>query len=323
MKKLLFLIYASLILNNSSGQTNFINVCQDCFNIWHGFDFNSQWDSSFFYFYFDTTQSNNIWQVGTPGKTIFNSGYFNPKALVTDTVNPYPVNNISSFQFSVINCSWDNVGNNCGGNYWGPYFSIFHRIESDSGLDGGTIEVSHDNGVTWLNLIQDTINSPYITSGNIYTINDTVASLGKPGFSGSAGWNNIQFNYQPSMIASTFDTITLRFVFASDSIQTNKDGWMIGLVTLEGAFEGIQEIQNNNLISISPNPVSDELKVHLIKPDPTSRIQIVNYTGQVFYDKSDFKTQTINTHYLSNGIYLLKYFDSKYSTAKKIIVHHN
>src|SRR5690348_2572222 len=45
----------------------------------------------------DTSQANNLWQVGKPSKIVFNSAYSIPSAIVTDTINPYPPNNISSF----------------------------------------------------------------------------------------------------------------------------------------------------------------------------------------------------------------------------------
>ena len=153
-------------------------------------------------------------------------------------------------------------------------------------------------------------------------MNDTVASLAKPGFSGSAGWDDIQINYQPSMTASTFDTITFRFTFASDSIQTNKDGWMIGLVGLQGVFEGIEEIQNDNLLSISPNPTSDEIRIHRTKVSNNQRIQILNCTGQVLYDNSNFNGETIDIRHLPNGIFLLKYSDTKNFCIKKLVVQH-
>jgi hypothetical protein len=45
MKKLIFVILAIVATINSEGQTNFVNVCQDCSYNWQNFDFN----------YYDTT----------------------------------------------------------------------------------------------------------------------------------------------------------------------------------------------------------------------------------------------------------------------------
>ena len=48
--------------------------------------------------YIDTVNyHHNIWQIGTPTKTIFNSVYSMPRAIVTDTLNPYLANDTSVF----------------------------------------------------------------------------------------------------------------------------------------------------------------------------------------------------------------------------------
>jgi hypothetical protein len=320
MQKLIFVFLAIVATINSKGQTNFVNVCQDCtYDTWENFDFNSYDDSSAYYFYFDTTQTNNIWQVGAPDKTIFNYGYYYPRALVTDTVNAYPINNISSFQFSILNCSYQEVGENCSGNFWGPIISFVHKVETDNGFDGGTIEVSHNNGISWVNLLQDYMNLIQI-GGDIYTLNDTVASLGKPGFSGSSEWEEINIYYQISPL--TMDTITFRFTFASDAIETNQDGWMIGFISVGGIFESIDEIQNNSLITIDPNPASDKLLLHRTKTSPNQTVQIMNNPGQVVYNNTDFFPETIDLKHFTNGIYVLKYSDGKNFAIKRFIVQH-
>jgi hypothetical protein len=118
-----------------------------------------------------------------------------------------------------------------------------------------------------------------------------------------------------------FDTITLRFTFASDSNQTNKDGWMIGMIQTDGLFEGIEEFSSSNLISVSPNPVSGELHIRRTKASDKQIVQILNYTGQVLYSNTNF-VETIDTRQLDNGVYLLKYSNSKNISVKKFVVSH-
>jgi hypothetical protein len=316
MKKLLLLILATVATIDLKGQANYINVCVDCGNLHHSFDFNSPADSTNYFFLIDTSQSSNLWQLGTPSKNVFNSGYGGPKAFVTDTLNPYPINNSSSFQFSMVNCSWMTQGP-CGG-YEGLGITIITKINSDSTKDGGTIEVSH-NGTPWVNLINDPLAS---TTGDIYSANDTIQSSSKPGYSGIANnWKQISVNFSPEMVNPS-DTISLRFSFSSDSIQTNKDGWMIGLIQMGGFFEGIEEIQNDNLISISPNPSSDELRIHATKVSSNQKVQILNCAGQILYDNSNFTGETIDVSQFTDGIYLLKYSDKKNLSIKKLVVEH-
>ena len=45
--------------------------------------------------------ANNIWQIGVPQKTFFNSSYSLPNAIVTDTLNNYPINNYSYFDLYI------------------------------------------------------------------------------------------------------------------------------------------------------------------------------------------------------------------------------
>ncbi|MBA3683111.1 MAG: hypothetical protein H0W73_18400 [Bacteroidetes bacterium] len=49
------------------------------------------------------TSSTNIWQIGAPQKTMFNSASTLPKVIITDTINTYPINNVSTFTFAIKN----------------------------------------------------------------------------------------------------------------------------------------------------------------------------------------------------------------------------
>jgi hypothetical protein len=48
------------------------------------------------------TSSANIWQIGRPQKSLFDSAATFPNALVTDTLNYYPDSNVSRFTFKVV-----------------------------------------------------------------------------------------------------------------------------------------------------------------------------------------------------------------------------
>lgn len=313
MKNILTILIAIIVIQIQA-QTNYIDVCSSCYhNI--NFDFNSTDDSSNYYIEFDTAQSNNIWQIGQINKSEFNTGYNGPRALVTDTASSYPVNNVSTFQFSVIQCSHYTAAQ-CG-YYEGMDIGLSFKIDSDIDIDGGTIEVSHSNG-PWINIIEDTL--LWFSANDLYTINDTIKSLNKPGFSGtSSDWIYINLFY-PSTSSTVNDTINFRFTFASDSIQDNKDGWMIGEVYFGGAFEGIEEINNNNLISIFPNPVSDMLNIQYNGFNLSNAIQIYDITGKTVFKADNLKENSIDIQNLQNGIYFLKYSNGNEYSFKKFIV---
>ncbi|MEN9522695.1 MAG: Secretion system C-terminal sorting domain, partial [Bacteroidota bacterium] len=105
-------------------------------------------------------------------------------------------------------------------------------------------------------------------------------------------------------------------------IQTNKAGLMFDDLRFEDYYEGISEIKNNNMISISPNPVSEKLSIHTTKINPKQTIQIFNYLGKVFYEDSSFIGDSINTLQFPNGIYFLKYSDTSNFCIRKFVVQH-
>jgi hypothetical protein len=88
---------------------------------------------------------------------------------------------------------------------------------------------------------------------------------------------------------------------------------------------GIDEIKDNNLISIYPNPTSDNLHVDRIGNSFSKHrvIQIFNYAGQLIFENNNFKEDKIDTRLLINGIYILRYSEDeeKYALKKFVIEH--
>jgi hypothetical protein len=161
----------------------------------------------------------------------------------------------------------------------------------------------------------------HILPTNLYTINDTVASLGQPGFSGQGDLYS-QFQIYQDIPSVMYDTLIMRFTFASDSIQTNKDGWMINTIQLNNDFEEINEMQNDQLVTLYPNPVADY--VSLIAPESSTNqtVSIINTTGQQLYYNKNYVGESIETNRLPNGIYLLKYSNGVYFANKRFVVQH-
>ena len=314
MKKVLFKLTLLTFVNiNCFSQARSIDLCINC-GIGQNIDFNSLPDTSSYYLYYDTTQINNIWQIGKPNKPIFTSGYLGQKALITDTMNFYPINNQSSFQF-IISCTYVNCG---GVTYNESFIHFFHKIDTDLGKDGGTIEVSHDKGVTWNNLILDTILTFLPQTGTtIYSINDTVKSLGQPGFSGSHDWSEVALVFYP-----IYDTTIFRFTFASDSLQTNKDGWMIGLIEVNGWFEGIEE-NISSIHNISPNPFSQSTQISLNQSYHNIALAVYDIQGKLVAQQQykDCSQIQLNRNQLSNGLYFLKLtLDDKTAEGRKVVI---
>ena len=135
MKKLLlFLTLISLV--------NFANAQYSLF-------INFEDTSTVKYVKIDTTNHNNIWQIGRPSKTVFTSAYSIPNAIVTDTILPYPINNHSSFIITIKDPQWFQGSPS--------ELDFFHQYNTDSGKDGGYIDVSYNGGAKWKNILYDSI----------------------------------------------------------------------------------------------------------------------------------------------------------------------
>jgi len=252
------------------------------------------------FMYRDTISNPNcIWQIGAPQKTVFTSSQSLPNSIITDTLNPYPINDTSSFIIKH-EVGW---GYLCAGlgtvKLSGSYY-----VNSDSLNDFGIIEFSPDNGITWV----------LITTGPNawpYSIN-----AAPPIFTGnSGGWKYFNlsldgvdgmYNFQP------LDTVQYKFTFISDGNLDNKDGLMFdNLAILDICTIGTNEYQNQNT-NAYPNPFTTTLNLnyeHLTK----GKLFIYDMTGKLVHSESikNSNSTTVSTSTFNKGIYFYKIVDAK------------
>jgi len=235
--------------------------------------------------------ANNIWQVGIPRKTIFDSAYSKRHAILTDSLNPYPVSDTSSFTITHVRPGNYNVGNeSLQLNFW-------FRLNSDSLSDFGKIEASIDKGNTWINLM---------TQDTTYRF---VWLEPKPVLTGNTkGWQYFSLELRTlTYILGYSDTLMYRFTFISDSVQTQKEGWMLDDFQLIDYWEGIDDNPSNNPLTITPNPTQGIIRLDFIDVTKNNFIQILNNSGQVVFETSNYKENSLNVSHLKNGVYFLKY----------------
>ena len=293
MKRLLLLISLTIIAATAFGQ-------------W-GWDLNFENPAYLNSVVIDTSSNpNNIWQIGHPNKTIFITAHSAPNVIATDTLNSYPINDTSSFTIiHIADLGWQAT-------YPNIYIDGWYFVNSDTLTDYGYIEFSPDQGITWFHV--DSVGN----HGCCFAGPEDL-----PTFTGNSfGWQHFHYCLCTSTPVNYGDTVLYRFTFISDNFQTNKDGLMFDDLHFEDMIEGIDEIQNDNLISIFPNPTSDKLSIHKTRTGNKQSVQILNYTGQVLYNNLNFIGETIDTGQLTNGIYLLRYSDTKNFSIKKFIVQH-
>ncbi len=278
------------------------------------------------------TSTNNIWQIGTPNKSIINfngAAISQQKGIVTDTFLPYPTNAYSSFIFTV---PFQFMGNDdvnsifkCQCDY--TVLSFHSKYDTDTLTDGGTIEISYDGGQNWINAVHD----PIYDEGNlIYDPNGFVQSLNAPGYSGISkdvsflsNWIHHEkywyWIFNPNII--TPDSIMIKFLFASDSIQNNRGGWLLeDLFIAIGTLIGVEEIKVEEKVSVFPNPASSILSIKA-REDFSFHIYIYDINAKLVLDKEIISGIDLYIQSLPDGIYNIVIETPTNRYAKKFVKH--
>jgi hypothetical protein len=200
----------------------------------------------------DTTYSHhNSWQIGLANKAGLDSNVCTTKVIITDTAQPYPVNDTSVF--IIKSAVTQGIYFDCR-NFTGNYY-----VQSDSLKDYGKIEFSPDRGFTWVDMINDT---------NYY--------------------NNFKWDTRPVLtgrsktcrffwgaffdLGSTFnlnmgDTVLFRFTFISDSTFDNMGGLVFDNFAFGDWVEGMSEIRFTTIrTNVYPNPGDDRFTIDFDNP---------------------------------------------------------
>lgn len=188
------------------------------------------------------TNTDNIWQIGVPQKTLFASASTTPHAIITLTLNTYPLSNVSSFSFAVAHQTT---------NPWPYALQWNQKIDMEAGQDGGIVEFSMNSGQTWQNAHNNTNVSQFygFQPGNKDTINTNEYC-----FSGTDNlWRSIWLCIAPPT-ANSNDTICYRFIFKSDAAETNQEGWILdNFYAHHTVFHPVKEHSLKDNVTVYPN----------------------------------------------------------------------
>lgn len=262
----------------------------------------------------DSVYPEGCWQVGMPSKPLFASALSQPRALVTDTVEPYPESSTCYAEFTLITDE--------GLGYYGRW------IEFDHWLDIAP------NTHAWLEL-----GSPW--SGDWYRF----GLSGDDGWlSGNALWTPQGYEFDPSATGwqhvildspcigvldggneRWYDPIMrLRFVFVSSDNPQGQDGWMIDDVRATATIcsGGIGEEALGH-VSIDPVPANNLVRLTFgSRHAGACTIEVLSSDGRSVLVKRTVAEGTVplDVSGLDSGYYLCRVSNgSSHSTARLVV----
>lgn len=259
---------------------------------------------------------NNIWQRGVSNKISTGTYKDSLCALVTDTLNTYAANNFSAFYLVLPKRPNSPFSFGTNSHY---YLKFWHKYNTDSLMDGCWLEFSSDSGTTWTKFNKGgwlplgcgvAYNCNFYDGINPSWIFDTLQD-GTPAWSGNSnGWRHAAIGLNillPIKPGRNGCINAVRFVFRSDSIDNQKDGWVVQDIST-GWLEtpgGLSNLSNYQKIPIYPNPAADGVFT-LDYPSSIKDgvIEIYNIEGRCIMKGALANTINLMNH--SNGIYYYK-----------------
>jgi hypothetical protein len=247
--------------------------------------------------FFDTSFSNNVWQIGNVQKAGFNGALSGTHALQTDTLNPYPINNESAAVLYLdSNHSWGS--NHVSVTFW-------HFYDTDSLLDSCKLQFTPDSGKTWLEATPGNFGFTVYYSGSLngyqtWPQTDTLWWSGQSG-----GWRKESLCFVIHIVKGIQipRIYGVRFLFQSDSIQTNKPGWMVDNIQIRDpqVIGDLTETANREA-ALYPNPSRNGIfRVDYPHSFVRGTIALYNSYGQRVRQMPLAETIDIST--LSKGMY--------------------
>lgn len=261
----------------------------------------------------DSVYPAGCWQVGTPAKPLFTAALSLPRALVTDTVRPYPENSTCYAEFTLLadELDWN----------WGRWFEFDQWLDLAPG-SRAWIEARDTQTPDWLRLMDG-----WYVSGNV------IYPLEGPEFAGStSGWEHVIFESPCIAVLDGANDrwhdplMRLRFVFTSTSNVDGHDGWMIdNFRATATACSGSVEERATNSLAMSPIPADGPVRISLTRPiTGTGIVDVITLDGRVVLTERVANTGavTIDVSALENGCYLCRLSSDGVASSGRLIVEH-
>lgn len=261
--------------------------------------------------------NDSLWQIGTPGKTIFNQAWSPNFAIMTDTINPYPDSSNTSFWFKIKPYEFGDL-----------FIAFNHMVDVGMG-DSCIIEMSLD-GLEWFSIIDFLQNSFNYSFPMMHSFNTDLQTLTTQtnftpetpknlyftdttfGWTQTIIWIDWLIMVKENFINKFADSLYFRFRFTSGINSFNNEGWIIDNFYL-GSFSyksgNISDFQNKSFIKIFPNPADNFIEWDLNELESPINITISNLNG-IEIQSEIVNSNHFNVSKIPNGYYLLKFIDN-------------
>jgi hypothetical protein len=267
----------------------------------------------------DSVYPAGCWQVGVPSKTIFSSAYSPGRALVTDTVAPYPENTTCYAEFTLIASNDQYSGR-----------SILFRQRRDMDLSTiASIEVRTPWTSEWYRF--GTGWEDWLYVDGIGQVNDGTGYA----FTGtSTGWEEIWmespcigvFWNEGQRGMKWYDPVMhVRFVFEGQSNPNAHEGWMIDNVRAGVSLcTGSVDEPIDPVLVLSPNPADQYVEIGLRGGGELKEIEIIAADGRIVHAGRlpSSPVDVLDVSGLMSGPYMLRASTSNGELRGKMLVRH-
>jgi Secretion system C-terminal sorting domain len=263
--------------------------------------------------------SAKTWKIGKPNKVKFNSAFSNPNALFTDTSIYYDTSINASIIFKVHNATWG----------WSNLIAIrwLQKIDLEANNDFAFVYLSRGNSNVWYNAFEYSPNFNYNFYGfNSENVGVDSSNLEK-GFTGTdTTWRDIWLCILDN---NSFDSvINLKFVFKSDTLKTNHEGWMIDNFQFHPIVLHTvgSEIKSKDKFVVFPNTTNGVVHVESTFDDENkliNSIAVYDAYGKLLEQNIGVsKRVTIDLSKYPDGVYYLRPNTKDKSDYLKVILNH-
>lgn len=234
-----------------------------------------------------------------------------------------------------------------------PVYRFFHYYNTEAGADGGFLEISTNNGNTWLPLEDKIFRNGYPRrlQYTTFAIPDLYA------FSGLSDTSLVMKPVYVDLSDYAGQSVFIRYRFGTDD-NISGDGWFVDDIEIMDAVIynsmacissdqtpsicaeapergtivdsqitiGTEDNQDNAALSIHPNPAGDFIEVILsaIKSE-NAIVSVFDLTGQQLYARDWNLSEGVNQHVINlggftSGMYVVHILSGETTLTKKFII---